>query len=514
MEGLAITSVAAAPMPSTYCVKPISVTKRQVKGLANTSQSPTKFMLAGEADTPLAIDEIRRPAANCRYTDCHTVERVFWRFTPRYTFEGPYTSEYSLYGEATDGSTIYLNGGRYRKDTAAAKTTYDGKQSEVRFYTATQGGLPEKLGYPLDDDNWNYREQGFTPERGYLVSAYHNPPKGQEQRRTFVIRGRQVTETESNSNLPDVVFAKWKIEVSAGDAGVKIYDKKTRSLLSLNLPPTDDYGGFESINIDRYGWLFLENYGNDYAVKWKRRDDQLKLAHLVKYTGSGWLGRSLRWLLPGDRGTRVNETRYSPQCVNFSPVLQLTLFCKPAKVLRDGQLEDIGGNDVADARYLADATGKGVALLKKRDGSLFAFDGKHVQKIGSTDTWSGGVSDFKTLGRTFIVTSNGTAELVGSFPKLSLDPIPMDNKQSKRTKGGAAYGINSAELQIIPGSSDIAAFSPAGIRVWEHNEWRWAWRDEGNQINSAQRAVPVGVWKGVLFATNDSQFKLLTRCGS
>jgi hypothetical protein len=514
LGGFVATSAAATPMPSSYCVKPVKIEKRQVFGLANTSKAPTKFLLAGEADTPLAIDEVRRPTDNCRYKDCYTVERVYWKFTPRYTFSGPYISEYSLSGETTDGATIYLKGGRYRTDTEAAKQSHDGKQWETRFYTATQGGVPEKLGYPLDDESWNYHSGEFLPERGYAVSASSNSADGKQQWRYFVIRGLKVTELGADIKIPDAVFPKWNIEVSAGEQDVEIHDRKTGSTLSLSLPPTDDFGGFESLNIDRYGWLFLENYGNDYAVKWERRDNQLKLARLVKFTGSGWMGRLVRWLLPGSLSTRVDETHYSPQCVSFSPVLQLTLFCKPAKVLHNGQLEDIGGADVSDAGYLADATGKGVALLKKRDGSLFAYDGKQVQKVGSTNSWSGGeVFDFKTLGRTFVVTSTGTAELVGRFPKLSLENIPLDASQMKWMKDGATYGINSADLQIIPGSSDIAIFSPAGIRVWEQNEWRWAWREELNPIDSSQRVVPVGVWKGVLFVTNNSDYKLLTRCG-
>ena len=506
------TSAVAAP--STYCVKPIQITKRQVAGLANTSKAPTKFLLAGKADTPLAIDEIRRPADKCRYKDCYTIERLYWKFTRGYRFNGPYLSEYSLTDEPTDGATIYLNGGRYRTDTEAAKQAHDGKQWETRFYTATQGGVPEKLGYPLDDESWNYHRGVLMPERGYLVSASSNSPEEHRQRRSFVIRGRKVTEHWADTTMPRAMFPKWNIEVSAGERDVTVHDSKTRSILSLNLPPTDDYGGFESINVDRYGWLFLENYGNDYAVKWKRSPQGIQLDRLVKFTGSGWFGRLVRWLLPGNRGTRTDQTHYSPQCVSFSHILQLTLFCKPARVLRDGQLEDIGGADVSDARYLADATGKGVALLKKRDGSLFAYDGKQVQKVGSTNSWSEGVFDFKELGRTFIVTSKGTAELVGSFPKLSLELIPFDASEFQYKKDGAAYGINSADLQIIPGSMDLAAFSPAGIRVWEKQEWRWAWRDESNPIDASLRVVPVGVWRGVLFRTNDADYKLLARCQS
>jgi hypothetical protein len=517
LTGLVASSAIAGP--ANYCVKPIKIAKRQTTGLAKASKGPTKFLLAHQADTPLAIDEVQEPAENEGYNYNH---RMYWKFKPNYSFEGPYTFEYSLSDEVTDGKIIYLTGGRYRTDTLVAKQSYDGKQWEERFFTATAGNLPEQLRYPLNSENWNYRQGRFLPDRGYLISAYSDPPEGQQQHRSFLVQGRNIKELKAYAETPNAVFLQENIEVSADGGDVRIHDTKIGRILSLKLPPTDyDLGSFESIKLDRYGWLFLENYGNDYAVKWKRQSGKLRLTNLVKFTGYEWRGRFVQSFL-GNHGTKVDDTYHSNQCVDFSPALRLTLFCNPFGVLHNGVLETIDDDaKIGDVRYIGDASGKGVALLSKRElnkpessVSLFAFDGKKFQKISANQNWSVGIQDFPSLGRTFISTKAGLAEIVGSFPNLSLETLPTDSSMRILIKGRAAdYGV-SVKLQIVPGSLDLAAFSPNGIKIWTDGEWKTIWNSEQNPLYGSQEVVPVGVWQGVLFKTNNSEYKLLTRCSS
>lgn len=197
----------------------------------------------------------------------------------------------------------------------------------------------------------------------------------------------------------------------------------------LWLAHTDDFEEWESLNIDRDGWLFAEGWGNDYAIKWRHQNGGIAVERVVKYTGSGWFGRLARWLLRREKDTPVASTHYSAQCVDFSPVLQLTMFCKPAKVMREGELEDIGDGDAPLKRYIGDATGARAALFHGEDQGLYAFDGETVQKVGGITARFVAVRDFPEARRTFITGAGKAAELIGRFPHLRLRPIDLPKSE-------------------------------------------------------------------------------------
>jgi hypothetical protein len=522
----AFTSINVSASTGNYCIKPIKIIKRQIDGPANASKGPTKFLLAGQAHTPLAIDEvkIRGTETQCggRGIECYIHLRTFWKFNANLSFEGPYVFDYSLTNQKTDGRTIYLSGGRNRTDTAKAKESHDGKEWETRFFTVINGGIPEQLGSPLNDDAWSYNAGRFNPKYGQVVTAYRNPPEGQQQHRSFLIKERDVVELKSANGtsrseaIPNYLFPDLNIEVTtSGSSGVDIHDTKLRRVLKLNLPSIDESGGFESINIDRYGWMFVENGGNDFAVKWKQVEGRLKLDQLIKFTGRGWFGRAVAWLFNMGGGTRVDETHASAQCVEFSPELKLTIFCNPTAVLHKGQLEKIAGIDLAEVRYAGDATGKGVALLAKRvtpppsfsEYTLYAFDGRKVQKLGA-----GSVEDFPELRRTFIRSKTDISEIVGEFPNLKLQKLSFGSSSMNKLDS-PPYASMYPSLHTISNGNTLAAFSKDGIEIWNDGRWSWVWQGKMGSIHNTRAPVPVGVWNGDLFAEPDnSNYRLLTQC--
>ncbi|MDP9422072.1 MAG: hypothetical protein M3Q19_04430 [Pseudomonadota bacterium] len=500
---LGVTGTAAAAN-SRYCASPVGVHLHGRVDSEDRPAGPTRFEPISGASTALAFDEVRKDLPDGK---SYNLTKRYWRYRADRRFEGPYTFERAMEPVGTDGRLIYLRGGRYRTNTPLAKKARDGKHWEARLFVVQPGELPEMVGGDLALPQWTYFIERYRPDlEGVVVRASFEPPSGPYIQPYLLAAGKRVNLISNDAARPHTLFPRWNLSVSADRNRMRLLGPNRRGR-ELELPHTDDFQQWESLNIDRYGWLFAEGWGNDYAIKWRHHDGGIAVERVVKYTGSGWLGRLARWLLGGEKGTPVASTHYSAQCADFSPVLQLTIFCKPAKVLREGELEDMGDGDAPLKRYIGDATGSRTALFHGKDQRLYAFDGEAVQKIEGISARLVAVRDFPGVARTFVTGGKVAAELVGRFPNLRLRPLDLP-----RAQGRFDYPPAGTTFHLIPGDREPLAFTAAGVwSIRRDGAFTPIWEATASPIQVSQ-VSPAGIWNGLIFRTQAGQNMLVRRC--
>ena len=502
LGGLALAAtgpLAAAASP--FCVSRLGEDSRTADGGEARSVGPTRFEPSRAVSTPLAFDEVRDDLQDGEH---YNVTKRYWRYGADRQFEGPHTSGYQLEVVGSDGRLIYLKGGRYATDAQSRGNGAEGKHWQERLFVARPGGVPEMVGGILARPQWTYDIEGYREDLGgVVVRSSINPASGPSTQSYLLATGTIVRPISEDAARPHTLFPRWNLSVSTGGNFLRLIGPN-RLGRQLRLPHTDDFEEWESLNIDRYGWLFAEGWGNDYAIKWKHRDSGIAVERVVRYTGSGWFARLARWFLSTEEEA-VSSTHYSAQCVDFSPVLQLTIFCKPAKVLREGELEDIGNAVAPLKRYVGDATGARVALFRGEDQGLYAFDGEAVQKVSARFD---AVHDFPEAKRTFVAGPGVASELVGRFPRLRLRKIEVPETERSFDFPPAGTGVH-----FLPGHQEPLIFTAGGVwTVQQGGVAQSLWQAEDSPVQVSE-VTPAGVWKGLIFRTQAGRTMLIRSCG-
>lgn len=494
-----------------YCVQRVGLKRVAAAEPYRQSNGPSQFLLADKARTPLAIDTVKEPAGGDRYF----LRQILWRFTSDRRLEGPYDfASYDVRG--TDGTAVYLSRQVPLRSTAGGGSAPPPGLGESEIHVVNPGGLPKVVKGPWTGQGWTLRPGGFDPDLGgFRVEAWSNPAKGPQRQRSYLVRGTDVISLgDAQPPPPTKRFPAWHLAVRAKDHQVELIDMRGRAGRDLDLRHAGDLEGWESLNVDRYGWLFAEGWGNDYAIKIDNRAG-IKAEKIHRYTGRGWLARFLAWLFGNGGGTPIHRTTGSAQCVDFSPVLALTLFCKPAKVLRRGELADIGDGSFPLQRYAGDATGARVALFTGTDDGLYAFDGRQVQSVAKRIGGRLQVQDIPEAGRTFVTAGAAAYEIRGRFPRLRLAAIDTRAPPRIATKAQCClsrYGMDTSRFVAFPGTTDILGFNHAtGLWLIGGDRVERIWQTQGRQIALAEIA-PASIWKGMVFLTMDKVPHLITRC--
>lgn len=495
-----------------YCVVSIGIDRRTASAPFNQSHGPTRFLLAGEAATPVAIDDVRVPPAAPTYK----VRTAFWRYRPDFRFEGPYWLDYSTQNPVTDGVRTYLQGYRELKDTALARKI--GRPiSDGRVFFAESGGVPKALGGPLALKDWQFLLRTYNPRlTGVVVEGITGGFDTPQKHSTFLVQGSNARFVNDKSvGGIERMFPRWRLSVATRDRQVSLFDPASGRRTDLTLPHANDLPMWESVNVDRDGWIFAEGEGYDYAIKWHHAGSAIQTDRIIRYSGEGWFERFLKWILGVHRGeTPIDETVSSAQCVDFSRVLQLTLFCKPAKVFREGRLKPIGDGETPLKRWIGDSTSLGVALFSGSDGGLYAFDRNSVRRVNGIGGDLTHIVDLPASRRTFAYAYGGTFEIVGRFPNLRGRRLNLPGDPARSVSGRyPTLEVQVTEFQL---THDAIAFSPMGIWRLGDQAAETIWRSDKTPIQLAGGISPtsVAVWGGTIFRTADEKLHLLKLCRS
>ena len=533
----ALLAEQAQAAEAKYCVVDVPVMRRSVAGLAGPFDGPERYLYDGVLPTPFAYSEVRMPAKNGGYW----TQKLYWRFTSDRRLEGPYQYREMLHEIGNIGDIAYFSGSQAPWFRGTSKGDVAAPQ---KFFAATSGGLPQLLPAPPDRADWHSSGTSLAAnEGGIKVHYWRDVPGKQQEQEYYIIRTDGYSRTVRDEGGP--VFrplAGSNLKVST-DGHLSFSDAVGGNALKLKLRLSGEYGsGWESVNIDRYDWIFAEGGGNDYAIKLDTSGGKIALEKLYRYTGHGWLARFFQWL-SSDDFTPENRTFWGSQSVSFSPLLRLTIFGRPSQVLKDGLLEDIGDGEVD--RYQGDASGAGAALFSGSKRELFAFDGEQLQllvgpgerrvnthehmpksirdKMQDEVYWLGrwSVKDVPEIGRTFVFIDGKPFELKGRVPKVRLEPLPPVSYLGETVNYGRYMSrhFTASKFVRFPGSEDVLAFGTRGVFQYAATNTLPVW-----QMNPAvpfktnleaidfSSIVSVGAWNGIMFQSRDKRFHFVRRC--
>ena len=510
LSGMAAPSEQATPL----CVRRVEIIRTLFRGVEPEARGPTEFLYTNEAWTPLAISKVHRPGD----PEAYPSKTVFWRWGDDGRFHGPQP----LVGfdpKGTDGRFVYLETNDKRGAAGQRRANIPAISAETvsRIFMLDNGGAAQEIFVPPTSGAKlpsiiTRARNGFGP---IVLTGRPDPemPERQLQER-WAAKGTELTLLSGYKDLR-YNFPRVALEIAADDKAVDIKDHRTNTLQTIAVPSYDDVSGIESLTIDRFGWLFVENGGSDYAVKLSRSSHRLSMDRVVEFTGRGWLKRLFDFLFGVDRGVRIDERHYSPQCADQSAVLRMTFFCNPFRVLREGVLEKVG--DVADGtvRWMGDATGAGVALVGSRRGGLYATNGYGSQRVSDLNFGLASIQDVPASGRTFLTLSDQSWELVGRYPRLRVQRINF----WRNDEGGAPFhcclnnfGLGSVRFIAMPGSTEvIAVHSTLGVWLLGRREKKMLWKANQSAVdlNTVARA---DAWGGLAFLTEDRTPYLIKSC--
>lgn len=500
------SAAAPAEQAGHVCVTHVEVARSGPRGPEAGTAGPTEFLYGNEAWTPLAISRVKGsgdPSAS-------PARRLLWRWGSDGRFHGPEALA-GFEPKGTDGRFVYLQQQQDEPQPRAGSvlTTAPATPETVsRLFFLDNGGAPQELLVPAA---WGATlrftlaeaRNGFGP---VLLTERPDPelPERPLQER-WSASGARLTRFEGHRELR-YAFPRAGLEIAADDRSLEITDRRTSSRLTVAVPNRDDVTGIESVSLDRFGWLFVENGGADYAIKLERGANGLRTGHVAEFTGRSWLSRFASWLFGADTGVRIDERRFSPQCADQSFALRMTFFCKPFRALRHGRLETVQGLSDATVRWVGDATGARVALVADRSGGLWATDGFTAQRLSGAGSGLAAVQDVPGAGRTFLTAGRQAWELVGSFPRIQLRRVSFS-----RSDGQAApyhcclssFRSSDTRFMALPGTSEVLAFhSTLGIWLLGGRDARMIWKAGRSAIdlNSVAGAV---AWGGVIFLTEE-----------
>ena len=276
---LLIAQQAAAAPRTGYCVGPIRLQRIATGEPFRQSPGPSKLLFANEAATPLLIDTVQEPAG----TDRHCNRMVLWRFDSKNRLTGPHDiSSYDIKG--TDGRTFYL----LKQGEGLAHDELSALRPD---------GLPEVIKGPWNESGASLFAQGIdTSRKRFVFSAQSESKDGPWTRTLYETDGRVVAPLgETVPFIADASFPSSNLAIETDGSTVSLRNLRSGAQVDLQLSHASDLAGWESYNIDRYGWLFIEGSGNDYAIKF-RSDDALQIERIDRYTGKGVFARFLEWL--------------------------------------------------------------------------------------------------------------------------------------------------------------------------------------------------------------------------
>jgi hypothetical protein len=431
---------------------------------------------------------------------------VMWRFAADGTFRGPERLT-GFQPKGTDGRFIYLEQPEERPSPSATSN---------RVYAVDSGGPPKPILAPLGR-TMRFVTAGATPGFGPILLTARPDPELPERE----LQERWVAQGASLSPFQGYKEGRWSIPwasltVFGSGNDITISDLRTKSSVDVLTPPMDDFPGFESVALDRYGWLFVENWGADYAIKLTRQRNGIQVDHVTQYSGVGWLGRTVRFLLGMNKGVRIDERRWSPQCADYSAALRSTFFCKPFQVLRDGKLVDVDGLPSDMDRWKGDATGAKAALIQGPGGrGLYATDGRTSRKLSDDGFHMNTVQDLPASGRTFLASGPHYWEVVGTFPMLRLRAVNFratDGKEASTRCCLSRFGGDSVRFVSLPGTADVLAFhSTLGIWRLGRDRAQLLWREQESAIDLTSVAE-ARAWNGTVFLTEDRTPYVIKPC--
>lgn len=474
---------------------------------------PTEFLYANEAETPLAVSKVPRSGDAEGYPN----GLLLWRWGADGRFYGPDRLR-GADPQGTDGRFVYVQV-PVEAVTADDATGMEHAGSGRRFYVLDQGGAPQEIRrFGVQGAQFRFAIspalRGFGP---VLLTSRPDPelPSRPLQER-WVPHGTRLAPLEGYREAR-YRLDRGRLEVAADEHMLEIVDRPGGTRTTAVVPNRDDISGVESVALDRFGWLFVEKGGSDYALKLARSAGALKVERIVEYTGRGMLSRLLGFLFGMDRGAKIDEVHHSAQCADFSEALRLTFLCKPFRVLREGEPEKVDDAPTSTLRWKGDASGKRVALLSSAKDGLWATDGVRVQHLAALGRYAVAVQDVPQAGRTFITEGDQSWELVGGFPRLQLRRVNFaaaDGRLAEAKCCLAQFRLSNIRFIAMPGTTQLLAFH-SRIGVWElgNRSAKLLWRTGGSSIdlNSIARA---DVWKGMVFQTQARTTYRIGRCGA
>lgn len=496
---------AASSDAAGYCVRPITIEKVDAPMPYSQSKGPSTLKFAFDTSTPFPVDNVKDPPD----TEPYYLREVFWHIQPDYRLSGPINiGQRRVLG--TDGRLVYLLESNREIDTDEDASS---QPREDRIWSLAADGEMEPVEGPWTDARWHLSLESNKNSLDKLVLiGWAKEPGSSNRQNYFALKdGRVEHWGEDRPFIPQKTFPEFAVSVDYG-YGLSLKHSKDQAIQTLSLPHTEEHGWWESVNIDRYGWLFAEGYGNDYAVKLDL-EDGLEVDRIHRFTGRGWLARFFEWIFGIGPETEVDSTQWSSQCVDYSPVLRLTLFCDPAKVLREGNLHDFPDHTSELDRYLGDASGAGVALIEGQKNELYAFDGKALQLVSNNLGNFVKTQDVPEAKRTFVNSETGSYELMGTFPNLILVELASRNRGDKegRKTVDSNLAFRGMTFWSFPNSTSVLGFDKRSVWHFGKKSNEMIWKAQNARI-LASEVAPVANWGGLMFLTADAQANLIEQC--
>jgi len=514
---LALPGQAVSNDAARFWVKPVELQIVAAREPFSRSLGPSKFFFSDQSAPTIAVDHVKVRAEGPSYIDgdSYFLRQVYWRFSEGVRLIGPYDiSRYYEIGNDGESAYFFENFGVSGQDA-----TEDGFPEDRVWSLAPSGGMRMVEG-PWTGNDWDLSSEYGSPTSGKIVlRAWANDGGRRAHQGYFAIKNGVVEPLGTAPPfIPFKIFTEQNIAIQAGSGReFVIRNLGNDTDVALSLPHTSEYGGWESLNIDRYGWLFAEGYGNDYAIKLTFKEG-LTSDRIHRFTGRGWLGRFFEWIFNYGPESQIDSTQWSSQCADYSPILRLTLFCDPAKVLRDGTLQDMPVQSSKLDRYLGDATAAGVALIKGQQSELYAFDGEEFQLLADDLGQFVKAQDVPQAKRTFVTSGSGAYELVGNFPNLTLVALASRNHRVEAKSETENLNLAFRRLKFLsfPDSTSVLGIDDRGVWHFGKDAHEMIWQapvDPSARILTSEVA-PVSAWGGLVFLTADNKANLIIQCSN
>ena len=268
----------------------------------------------------------------------------------------------------------------------------------------------------------------------------------------------------------------------------------------------DDYGSVSDIHeMSDRGWFYVAGGQYDHFIHMVQKAGKWSVDKKIRIwppevNEEGWFEKRLRYLLDmkGDQIKRdgLTDIVTAGKCRIFSKALGRFILCDPMEEWRPDGFQHLPEGSGPWERYDGGIEKLKVAVLRDREGTLYAYDGTKIHRMEGAKVRRGLIASLDN-GRVFYNSRDGNYEIQGNTVE-SLKVVPIEHDLPK----------NSDLMFLTPvamAGGDIFFFTRKGIFLLKDNHLVAFWiPPEGAQLDITGAMTPLWVQSPemVIFSTS------------
>jgi len=426
--------------------------------------------------------------------------KAFWLFNEDKALNGPYIPDYRVSGDmlANAAGDIYFIGQKKAQDM-------EGYEKRIFHMTGSKGPQPIS---PAAEEQLKWSQEIFYSALldGFFVNSSDHAGYGVTKFRTSLLRDGKVIPLQDAPVKLAKDLPQYGIVALFGHDHMSIVDQDLNVTHVTKLNFGDDYGGVSDIHeMSDRGWFYVTGGQYDHFIhmaqeagKWAV--DKKIMIWPPEVNEEGWFEKLLRYLLDmkGDQIKRdgLTDIVTAGKCRIFSKALGRFILCDPMEEWRPDGFHRLPKGSSPWERYDGDIEKLKVAVLRDREGTLYAYDGTKIHRMEGAKVRRGLIISLDN-GRVFYNSLDGNYEIQGNTVE-SLKVVPIEHDLPK-----------SSDLMFLKPiampNGDLFFFTRKGIFLLKDNHLVEFWAPpEGARLNITGAMTPIWVQSPqmVIFSTS------------